>query len=44
MGRKKIYNTQEEKHEAEKAKKRRWYWRNADKIRKINLEYYHVNK
>jgi hypothetical protein len=44
MGRKKIYKTKEEKHQANKEKYMRYYWKNSDKIKKKNLKRYYENK
>ena len=48
MGRPKKYNTDEERHEADKADKRRWYHRNKDIKRNIfrlrSLRNYYKNK
>lgn len=41
MGRKQKYKNIEEKKQANRDKFMRFYWRNADKIRKINLNRYH---
>jgi hypothetical protein len=43
MGRHKKYFTEEEKHNANKAKYMRYYWKNAKKIRKKNLKRYYDN-
>ena len=44
MGRKKKYITNEEKQQANKDKYMRYYWKNAKKIRKKNLERYYAKK
>jgi len=44
MGRKKVYKTEEERHDAEKLRKRKWYRRNADKINKLRMEKYYAKK
>lgn len=44
MGRHKKYNTEEEKHQADKEKYMRYYWKNVKKIRKKNLKRYHEQK
>ena len=44
MGRKKKYNTLEEQRQANRDKFMRYYWRNAKKIKKQNLERYYENK
>jgi hypothetical protein len=43
-GRKKKYHTEEDLKEANRIKQRRYYERNADKVRKRNIERYHDNK
>ena len=43
MGRKRKYNTKEEKHQADKEKYMRYYWKNAKKIKKKNLKRYYDN-
>jgi hypothetical protein len=44
MGRKRKYNTEEEKLQANRDKYMRYYWRNVDKIRKQKLKEYYENK
>ena len=44
MGRKKKYNTLEEQRQANRDKLMRYYWRNAKKIKKQNLERYYENQ
>ena len=48
MGRRKLYNTDEEKHEASKAYKRRYYEKNKetrrDHYRLASLKHYYVKK
>jgi hypothetical protein len=44
IGRKVIYQTSEEKDEANRLKSQRYYEKNKEKIRKKNLETYHKNK
>ena len=41
MGRKRKYNTDEERLKARQASQMNYYWRNAVSIRKINLKRYH---
>ena len=43
MGRKKIYNSKEEKHEAELRWKREWYRRNSDKVKQYRMSKYWKN-
>ena len=40
MGRKKVYETEKQRHEAEKRRKRNWYYRNSDRIKKERMEDY----
>ena len=40
MGRKKIYKTEEERHNAEKRRKLKWYYRNMELVRNNNMNYY----
>jgi hypothetical protein len=44
MGRNKVHHTEEARHNAEKQRKRNWYHRNSELIKKINLEYYYKHK
>ena len=44
MGRKRKYNTEEEKRQANRDKFMRHYWKNVKKIRKKNLKKYYENK
>jgi hypothetical protein len=44
MGRKRKYNTEEEKRQANRDKYMRYYWRNVKKIRKEKLKKYYENK
>lgn len=44
MGRKKKYITKEEKCQANRDKFMRYYWKNADKIKKQNLKKYYDKK
>lgn len=48
MGRPRKYNTEEERHEADKADKRRWYHKNKDTLRNAfrlrALRNYYKNK
>ena len=41
MGRKRKYFTKEEQQQSNRDKFMRYYWKNADKIRKINLKRYY---
>ena len=41
MGRKRKYNTEEEKLNANRKKSMRHYWKNSEKIKKKNLKRYH---
>ncbi len=43
-GRKIIYQTPDEKAEANRLKSQRYYEKNKEKIRRKNLENYHKNK
>lgn len=44
MGRIKKYNTIEEKREANNKARKRYYEKNAEKIRKTRMEKYYANK
>jgi len=44
MGRKRIYQTEEEQKQANRDKFMRHYWKNAKSIRKKNLKKYYENK
>ena len=44
MGRKKKYNTLEEKQQAQRENQMRHYWRNADRLKKEGLEKYYTKK
>ena len=44
MGRKLIYKTKEEKTQASRKAYMRFYWRNAERIRKEKLEKYYKKK
>ena len=44
MGRNKVYETEQTRHDAEKLRKRNWYYRNSDKIKKLRMENYWRNK
>jgi hypothetical protein len=44
MGRKRKYNTEEEKLQANHDKYMRYYWRNQEKIKKKNLKRYYGKK
>lgn len=41
MGRKQKYFTKEEKRQANRDKFMRYYWKNVEKVKKINLERYY---
>lgn len=40
MGRNKIYKTEIDRLNAERKRKLRWYYRNSDKVKKANMNYY----
>lgn len=44
MGRKKVYESEHKRHEAEKRRKREWYRRNEDHVKKCRMERYFRNK
>lgn len=44
MGRKKKYITEDEKKISNREKYMRFYWKNKDKIKKINLQRYYAKK
>ncbi len=44
MGRKKKYNTEEERCQANRDKVMKHYWKNVEKIKKKNLKRYYENK
>ena len=44
MGRKKIYNTPEEKLMANRRKGMKFYWKHQEEVKKKNLERYHKGK
>jgi hypothetical protein len=44
MGRKKTYYTKEELMQANREKVMRYYWKNSNKIKKINLNRYYETK
>ena len=44
MGRKKIYETEQERHDAEKRRKRDWYYRNQTETNKRRMRKYYQNK
>ena len=44
MGRNKVHRTEEERHNAEKQRKRNWYYRNSERIKKANMDYYWKHK
>ena len=44
MGRNKIYETEQQRHNAEKQRKRNWYYRNSTKVKKQRMETYWRNK
>jgi len=44
MGRHKIYQTEEARHEAEKQRKRKWYYKNSEQVKQMNMAYYWKHK
>lgn len=44
MGRKKIYESEQKRYDAEKRRKREWYRRNSDKIKKSRMDDYWKSK
>jgi hypothetical protein len=44
MGRKKIYESEHERHEAEKRRKREWYKRNSEHVRRYRMDNYRKQK
>ena len=44
MGRHKIYPTETERHSAEKKRKLKWYYKNSERVRKANMDYYWTHR